>query len=323
MNYLISQKTLSFPRNNQWRNIIIICVVTLLAIFSFFYLYDNLVNTWESTLAKNIQQQKVVEVEPKTANDDAEMLRKASLMKSMDFSQISLPELPKRVTVKSTEISADKAFRKDIYKKGMTANRTQKNNVNLDNIDTSKPIQKKSSQAIGEQTAHVYNQLISDQSLSIEIAWPEQSNRREKLFNYLYQCVGMRFGVLNQQGVTLAKRSDQKNNSVYRRGQKVQHSEWLRIAQGSLGYNENKWLTQYQLSGTPIRLFPKQLDWQLARLVAEYLSGKIDNKGNPLKLTSLRAKYKLKGQRLVLVKISINNKSLNQQWLLVEMNCHL
>lgn len=287
--------------------------IVLVVIFLFLFLYDSLVSTWQQTLLKNVHQ--VVNEEPKVAALSQPI--DSQSVKSMAFSDITLPDLPNNIKIKHSKDIA----KKDTDNKVKSKIAIVKESVNVE----VQPATKTPNKALGEQTAKVYHQLISDQSLSIEIAWPEQSSSREKLFKYLYQCVGVRFGVLNQHGVTLAKQNSQQRYSGNRASvqgkAEIQHSEWLRIAQGSLGVNEKKWLTQYKLSGTPIRLFPKNIDWQLAHLVANHLAGKLDDQGKAVVLKNLRAKYKLVGQRLMLDNININNERLNQSWLLVETSC--
>jgi hypothetical protein len=293
--------------------------IVLVVIFLLLFLYDSIVSTWQQTLLKSAHQlvnekPNVVLMEEVKEEQSRAMLSQPmdpQSVKSMAFSDIILPDLPNVIKIKdSVEIAQN-----DTDNNGQSNVSVVKESV----IKEVQPADKALNQGLGEQTAKVYHQLISDQSLSIEIAWPEQIHSREKLFNYLYQCVGVRFGVLNQHGVTLAKQTSQQRYTPIT--PKTKHSEWLRIAQGSLGSNEQKWLTQYKLSGTPIRLFPKNIDWQLAHLVAEHLGGKLDKQGKALVLKNLRAKYKLVGQRLMLDNININNEKLNQSWLLVETNC--
>jgi len=155
----------------------------------------------------------------------------------------------------------------------------------------------------------MYQQLISNDSINIEIAWPDNSTEREKLFSYLYQCIGMKFGVLSHQKVTLIKNNYQHIADVHSN----QPSEWLRIAQGQLARQEHHWLQQYYLSGIPVRLFPKTVDWQLARLLTSHL------KKEPLR--SLRARYMGLGDRLILTNISVNGQLLTNNWTLITKKC--
>lgn len=166
----------------------------------------------------------------------------------------------------------------------------------------------KINQLAKQKTNQIYTQLSSDQSLSIEIAWPNNAVKRETLFTYLYQCVGMKFGVLSNQRVTLAP---QRNNFVA--NTQAQYSDWLRVAQGRLAQQEKNWLQQYNLVGTAVRLLPKSVDWQLAAFITQQLQN------TPLK--SLRANYKLAKTGLLLDNIYLNGKAIKNQWQLTQDSC--
>lgn len=164
------------------------------------------------------------------------------------------------------------------------------------------PVNKKSVSAI-------YQQLSSDSDINIELAWPNNISARQDILIFLYQCIGMKFGVLSNGNVTLAKTPYQQLD------QKQQPSEWLRIAQGQLANQEQQWLKQYNLAGTPVRLFPKSVDWQLAK----HINNKL--KGEPLK--SLRARYKRAKQRLLLTDIQLNGQQLSKNWTLITTKCSI
>ena len=165
--------------------------------------------------------------------------------------------------------------------------------------------------ATNKSISAIYQQLISDSSISIELAWPNETSARQGIFTFLYQCIGMKFGVLNNKKVTLAKTFYQNINA----NDQQQPSEWLRIAQGQLASQERLWLQQFHLSGTPVRLFPKVVDWQLAKLINKQLNGE------PLK--SLRANYNYANKHLMLKNISLNGQSLSENWTLIENKCSI
>jgi len=199
--------------------------------------------------------------------------------KSLVFANIDLPELPKQ-------------------QRTLPNKKPNKQRV--------KVLTKVKAEADGSTVA-IYQQLVSDNSISIELAWPNESSARQGLFTFLYQCIGMKFGVLNNQSVTLAKTFYQNVND------EQQPSEWLRIVQGPLASQERLWLQQYHLLGTPVRLFPKVVDWQLAKLIKNQLKGK------PLK--NLRAHYQYDHQRLMLINIRLNGQWLSKSWTLIENKC--
>ncbi|MFT7005661.1 MAG: hypothetical protein ACJAXJ_000160 [Colwellia sp.] len=253
----------------------------------------------------NIWQQ--ILLEKTTKNQPSKALKQTINNKgrSLVFANVDLPELPKKAIdlIKKNAGSPQSSIKKTkqpltdkqpILSNKKANNKSEKQVINAVNKDS---------------TSAIYQQLISDNSISIELAWPNESSARQGLFTFLYQCIGMKFGVLNNKKVTLAKTFYQNVNA----NDEQQPSEWLRIAQGQLASQERLWLQQYHLSGTPVRLFPKVVDWQLAKLINNQLSGK------PLK--SLRAFYKYDHQRLMLNNIRLNGQWLSKNWILTENKC--
>ncbi|MDU0356415.1 hypothetical protein RS130_23205 [Paraglaciecola aquimarina] len=118
----------------------------------------------------------------------------------------------------------------------------------------------------------------------------------------MYQCVGSQFAVLNGNNITHLNQSKVQNFST-----------WIRIAQGSLSVKEQHWLAAFSVTGTPIRLFPRQIDWQLAKYIAQSLHGN--------ELTSFRATYQLTNQKLQLTDIRLNAQPINKTWLLYQKKC--
>jgi hypothetical protein len=160
---------------------------------------------------------------------------------------------------------------------------------------------KQSTSVDKQQVQQVYQQL-SDQGVDIQIAWPQNTHQQQAALDFMYQCAGMQFAVLNGNKVT-------KVNPI----KLSDYSDWIRVAQGDLSTKEQRWLTAYGLEGTPIRLFPRQIDWRLAQHLANTL------KGTPI--TSLRARYQLSNQQLHLTKIQVNNQSITGSWTLYQGDC--
>jgi len=218
------------------------------------------------------------------------------------------PKYLKSVPQTPIEVIAKKQIRLSAIALPPLPRKTQKEEAN-EKIETSLVIAAidksvKSKIIKKESTANMYKKLVMNSALNIEIAWPQNTTEREKLFNYLYQCAGMKFGVLQQQRVILVK--DYHHQP---------HSEWLRVAQGALAQREYQWLRQYQLSGTAVRLFPKKIDWQLANILAEQLNGKA--------LHTFRANYRLKHNRLQLDNIYLNGEKNNTNWILMQTHCNV
>lgn len=151
-------------------------------------------------------------------------------------------------------------------------------------------------------TSQVYEKLVSDNSIDIEIAWPNNIKKRDAIFDYLYRCVGMQFGVMDK--VTIRVIGNTKG---------LQRSAWLRVAQGELNKQEISWLQQSMQEGIPVRLFPKVVDWQLSKNIADYLGSKA--------LHSLRAQYGLNQQGLYVHNIRINEQFVSGIWGLSSSKC--
>jgi len=287
-------------------------VVTVIAFIVYCMLSLWNINQWqESVLKKTVTTQ----LSPllKDAARSKEILLEKELVPQVNhkeqllvFTKVDLPELPEQpkpfkpvMGEKYNNTSTVKASVKPIAKT-TTQNASIKQQV---------PYAKQSSRAKTKNVSSIYQQLISDDSIDIELAWPNHKVARKDIFTFLYQCVGMRFGVLNNQKVLLAKTTYHQTNTH----KKQQASQWLRIAQGQLTSQESHWLQQYNLAGTPVRLFPKAVDWQLSTLISKQLNGDA--------LRSVRAHYKYNNRRLMLTNITLNDRRVDKDWQLIEKEC--
>jgi len=283
-------------------------VLTVIAFIVYCMLSLWNINHWqESVLKKTV----TIQLSPllKDAARSKEKLLEKKLLPQIKhkeqllvFTKVDLPELPEQpkplksvMGEKYNHTSTVKASVKPIAKT-TTQNASIKQQV---------PYAKQSRRAKIKNVSSIYQQLISDDSIDIELAWPNHKVARKDIFSFLYQCVGMRFGVLNNQQVFLA------NTTSHQRKQQTSH--WLRIAQGQLTSQERHWLQQYNLAGTPVRLFPKAVDWQLSTLISKQLNGE------PLK--SVRAHYKYNNRRLMLTNITLNDRRVDKDWQLIEKQC--
>lgn len=229
-------------------------------------------------------------------------------VKPLSLAQVELPavphssknDMPVQIQQKET-VKLPKQKTKAVQTKPIEKIKQRKNNNNNNNK--------------AQSVSSMYQQLTSNNAIDIEIAWPKNNIERQNTFTFLYQCLGMKFGVLNgqqtnQPKVTLAK---QPYTNVIKSNTDNQISDWLRIAQGQLAHQEQEWLQKYELSGTPVRLFPKAIDWQLATLLTQQL-------GNA-PLTSFRARYKYSNNRLMLTNIKLNQVLLTNNWVLITSQC--
>lgn len=287
------------------------------------------VKVWQQALLKTKSINKAhVEVRNKIEIKNG-LLNERLNKKPLSFVQFDLPALPIELTSNSLK---DPDFKdKKLNDEGLKTNALRentlkkidvnKNKISIVNLNDKKGTQNKAvnnqlinksqikNRTKNKRTSAIYQQLVSDQTINIEIAWPDNKRARQNVFDFLYQCAGMKFGVLNNQEVTLAK----NEYLTFNKNNNQQPSEWLRIAQGELNNQELKWLQQYKLSGTAVRLFPKAIDWQLATLLTNQLNG--------ASLKSLRAIYQLSGYRLMLASITLNGKLLANDWTLIQSKC--
>jgi len=277
----------------------------------------QVINFWQVTRWQQTLLAKLTVTEPQKINKTkAEDLAEArppvnnNKVKPLSLVQIDLPTLP----VVSTPISTLSLTSE--LKQG----KQEKKYPNQKKEHSNPPQPVKHNKQI-KSVAAMYETLISNNAIDIEIAWPNDTADRQNTFSFLYQCIGMKFGVLNwqnengqqtnKQKVILAKNpyisvTEQNNGQV---------SDWLRIAQGQLATQERRWLKQYSLSGTAVRLFPKKLDWQLAHLLTQQL--------NTIPLTSFRARYKYINNSLMLTNIQLNGLLLSNNWTLITSKCSI
>lgn len=172
------------------------------------------------------------------------------------------------------------------------------------NLQLAEPALKKVKQTTPideKQVQQVYKQL-SDQGVDIQIAWPQKMHQQQRALDFMYQCAGMQFAVLNGNQIT---KMNQLTLSDY--------SDWIRVALGNLSEKEQHWLTAYTLTGTPIRLFPRNIDLRLAQHLANAL------KGSPL--VNLRASYQVTHQKLHLSHIQLNHQPIKGSWELYQGKC--
>ncbi|WP_157465862.1 hypothetical protein [Colwellia sp. TT2012] len=265
--------------------------------------------TWQQTIAKKlaIKDKNTEEQKNDNKSEPNSQINKTTnnKVKPLLFIQIDLPTLPVTLT-KKRSASPTAALNLNLNK---TIRPEQKQQAAKDKTNVNAKTKQSKQTTTIKTVSAMYQQLISDDSINIEIAWPDKSTERESIFSYLYQCIGMQFGVLKNQKVTLIQNNYQNITDNHSN----QASDWLRIAQGQLARQEYHWLEQYYLSGTPVRLFPKAVDWQLARLLTSHLKKE--------RLQSLRARYMQLGNQFMLTNITLNGRLLTNDWTLITKNC--
>ena len=210
--------------------------------------------------------------------------------KNVAIQQIALPKVPERT--EPTQATKQQS-NSEINKSQASAKARPDYKKNR-----SKPAKSGNKQ---QQVEQLYHQLNA-KGVDIQLAWPQDNNQRQAAWDFMYLCAGVQFAVLNNNQITQVNQQSQND-----------YSEWIRVAQGDLSTKEQNWIKAYGLKGTPIRLFPKQIDWRLANNLANALKGAA--------LVSLRASYQVFSHQLLLTNIQLNNHPITESWLLYQDSC--
>jgi hypothetical protein len=275
------------------------CLLALLVAALLICLYALIkMSLWQDNLQQKIAQfatsspaQRYAEQTPITPFND-----------SVTLSDVALPVLPSLPVTKPLSI----------------ATQPKPNMAPKPELRALQPSSKKITQQIAQQTVQpitppakpqsadeVYQQLQSDQSLDLQIALPANATQRNQLLDYLYQCAGMQFAILQK------AQQRQQQLSYLSPKRYVPVSQWLRVANGELSPQEQQWLANQH--GTAIRIFPQAIDQRLSHYLASTLQG--------AKLNSLRASYHLTAAGLVLSNIQLNQQNINSTWQLHTSQC--
>ena len=141
---------------------------------------------------------------------------------------------------------------------------------------------------------------LGEVDLSINL--PGDSRMRERIGRYLYQCVGIGFGVLKQsQGdyeLTVLKESQYSASQILRR---VEQNFYV---------NEKHWQRSVGDTGEFVRVYPRWLDDKLVSLIEQNMHSD--------SLSSFTASYQLNNRKLQLIDIYINDTAVNQVWTLAQ-----
>jgi hypothetical protein len=224
------------------------------------------------------------------------------------IAKVNLPSLPKRSENSVSGSASTKMSHSPpapLAKQMTKANTTYAKKNNDAGQGHSEIAQNQQSTHEIEQTStasSVYEQLTQDTSLELELVWPNNGNEREQLFSHFYQCVGAQFAVLEREQLTYL--SPKRYN---------QPSQWLRIAHGQLSQQEQRWLANSKVSGTPVRLVPQDVDFALSQHIANALKNS--------ELKSLRGEYQLTNGILILTNIRLNGKPMDGEWAIHRGTC--
>lgn len=255
--------------------------------------------TWLATV--------LVQYDEQTAAQKPEATTKQQLSKIV-IEQLTLPPIPEpKKTAKSHALAAKKLAKHP--------------------PEPTTKIEKKVPPVNKQTVEQVYQQLSgnggnSKKPVDIQIAWPRFTDERQAALDFMYQCVGVQFAVLNGNVITKIDHNKYTHNKYTHKKPntaKLNHttiknySDWIRVAQGSLSKNEQNWLNAFALTGIPVRLFPRNIDRRLARYLSNELKGKA--------LVSVKANYLVTNQKLYLVNIYLNNQEITARWVLHQGKC--
>lgn len=139
----------------------------------------------------------------------------------------------------------------------------------------------------------------------IEIRWPSEASQRDRLYDVLVQCLGMRTGVLDADG-RLYLGDGQKGQPSMLDGER--YSGFVRRPEGVIASDEEREIGrvrsyhQVRASASAARIFPRRVDAYLIgglrQLVGE----------NYLKTKSIRASYRLRNGQAIVESISADGR---------------
>lgn len=147
-------------------------------------------------------------------------------------------------------------------------------------------------------------------SAQMRIAMPSIEREKRHVLNFLYQCVGIGLGAIEQQGAnySLMPLIDFPNHP----------SKVLRRISGQMSEQEQTLQQVYARHQALVRIYPSAMDVRLAQHLSMHLHGQ--------KLVSFSGEYSLEKNRLLLTNIYINQDFVPQTWLLhdgAEHRCRL
>jgi hypothetical protein len=147
-------------------------------------------------------------------------------------------------------------------------------------------------------------------SAQMRISLPSNESEKRQIFEFLYQCVGIGLGAIEQQGGDY--------NLMPLVNFPSQPSKVLRRISGQMSKQEQTLQQVYARHHAMVRVYPASMDMRLTQYLSKHLQGQ--------KLASFSGEYRLEQSRLLLTKIYINEGFVPQTWLLhdgVEHRCRL
>lgn len=141
---------------------------------------------------------------------------------------------------------------------------------------------------------------------SVEIRWPAQASERDRLYDVFTQCLGMKVGLLDDQGHVYLGEGP-RNQAMAINLDK--YSGFVRRPEGAIATDEQREIARIRayhgMSAPSARMFPRRVD-------AYLLGGLRTAVGEQyLKMKSVRAAYRLNGRRVMIEAISADGRAVD------------
>jgi hypothetical protein len=141
---------------------------------------------------------------------------------------------------------------------------------------------------------------------SIEIRWPSQAGDRDRLYDVFTQCLGMKVGLLDDQGHVYLGEGPKTQPMALNMDK---YSGFVRRPEGAIAADEQQEIARIRayhgVSAPSARMFPRRVD-------AYLLGGLRATVGDQyLKMKSVRAAYRLSGRRVMIDSITADGRALD------------
>jgi hypothetical protein len=141
---------------------------------------------------------------------------------------------------------------------------------------------------------------------TIEIRWPAQAGQRDRLYAVFTHCLGMQVGILDDQG-HLYLGEGPRDQALTLNTDK--YSGFIRRPEGAIAAGEQQEITRirqyHQAAGAaaPARMFPRRVDSFLLGGLRQAVGDQY------LKMKSIRAAYRLNGNRVLIESIVADGRA--------------
>jgi hypothetical protein len=147
-------------------------------------------------------------------------------------------------------------------------------------------------QSTERQIENVLNQLAALDGADRSLYFPKKTTKR--ILEYMHSCIGIDVGAVAHNSLTVLSHKNR------------QHSHIVRVANGYRTRQEQALLDIYAPNQALVRLYPISFDEALGRVIVNELG--LDE------LTQLSGQYMLQGNSLWLTNITINHKTIPNDW---------